>query len=99
MNEKELILLSQVKAKCAERPEFLQHIIQVGVDALIENERAMRHQAADMETFASAMVALVGEKRVSKAMKDQMNNLALSKLSKYYPKTFLNWGSDVKREG
>ena len=99
MTPAELELLSKVQDKCTEKPEFLSHVIQVGVQALTEREKHFREQAADMETMASAMAFLVGQSRVSPKLKEEMSNLALSKLGKYLPnKTFLKWNSKVEEE-
>lgn len=95
MDEKEIQLLCDVKMKCVEKPEFLSHFINVGVAALMEREREMRQMASDMETMASAMCFLAGQSRVSPKLKQEMSDLAISKLEKYHPKTFLNWSSNI----
>lgn len=99
MTEEELKLLQRVATKCYDEPEFLTHIINAGVSGIGNKEKEMRVMASDMETMASAMCFLVGQNRVSSKLKEQMSNLALSKLGKYYKKSFLRWDDQVKKEG
>ena len=58
----------------------------------------LQHHAADMETFASAMTFLVGQKRVSPQLKEQMSNLALSKLENHLGKTFIRWDDTIQKD-
>jgi len=97
MDEKEYKLLNDVAVKCQKKPEFITHIINACVSGVTDTEKRMREQAADMETMAVAMLALLKENRAQPALRKQMSTLALSKLSKYYPnKTFMNWAHAVK---
>ena len=101
MTEQQLLLLAAVQTICKEDSSFLTHVINAGVAGITTAEREIRQQAADMETVASAMMCLIGQKRVSPQLKNQMGNLALSKLQKYFDenKLFINWESDlVKKE-
>jgi hypothetical protein len=96
MDEKEYKLLADVQDKCRVKPEFITHIINACVAGISSTEREMRQQAADMETMAVAMLALLKENRAQPALRKQMSELALSKLDKYYPnKTFMKWASFV----
>ena len=98
MDEKEYELLAKVTNKCIKKPEFITHIINACVVGVSGAEKKMRSMAADMETMASAMTFLVGQKRVSPQLKKQMSNLALSKLQKHYGKSFLNWKSNIEED-
>jgi hypothetical protein len=95
MKEEDYKLLADIAYKCKNEPEFLTHIINAGIGGIINAEKEMRQMASDMETMASAMAFLAGKKRVSPQLKEQMSNLALSKLQKYHNKSFLNWRSVV----
>ena len=96
MNEKEYKLLADVTDKCQKKPEFITHIINACVAGVLITEKQMREQACDMETMAVAMLALLKENRAQPALRKQMSELALSKLSKYYPnKCFMNWAHAV----
>lgn len=95
MTNEELKLLSEIRTMVSEKPEFLTHIINACVAGVYDREKAFREMASDMETFASAMCFLVGQNRVSPKLKEQMSELALSKLQKYYGKSFLKWDHSV----
>ena len=98
MKEEDYTILSTIANKCCKNPEFLTHVITAGVSGVVKAEKEMRQMAADMETMASAMAFLVGEKRVSPQFKKQMSELALSKMQKYYGKSFLNWKNQIEEK-
>lgn len=95
MTEDDMVLLGQIRSRCRKGDGFLKEIIHAGMGGLEDTERYYREMAADMETMASVMVSLVGEKRVSPQLRNKMSDIALSKLEKYNGKTFLNWSHDV----
>lgn len=99
MTNEEIKLLTEIRAKISEKPEFLPHIISICMSGISDREKMMREMAADMETFASAMCFLAGQNRVSPKLKEQMSELALSKLQKYYGKSFLKWTDSVQERG
>ncbi len=95
LNEKDFKTLSYVMNRCKEHSGFLTHIINAGVSGIEDKVKELQHHAADMETFASAMTFLVGQKRVSPKLKKQMSDLALHKLQNHYGKTFINWNDQI----
>ena len=95
MTEEEYKLLSSVRSKTMKNPEFIGHIINACTSGILETEKQMREQAADMETMAVAMLALLKENRALPSLRKQMSELALSKLQKYQGKTFMSWKNSV----
>ena len=96
MTKEDYKLLSDVYKKCNKDPRFINHIINACTSGIVDTEKEMRKQAADMETVAIAMYALLKENRTLPSLKKIMSELALSKLSKYYPKkNFLRWADNV----
>jgi hypothetical protein len=95
MTEDDVRLLGVIRARCEKGDGFFKEVIHAGMRGLEDAERYYREMAADMETMASVMVSLVGEKRVSPQLRNKMSDIALSKLEKYNGKTFLNWSHAV----
>ena len=99
MNDSDYILLVTIKERCKKGDGFLAHIINAATDGLEEAGKESRQRAADMEIFAVATLTLVKEARVSPKLKEQMSQLALSKMSKHIGKTSCRWDSDIKPLG
>ena len=95
MTEEEYKLLASVRAKAMVDPEFIGHIVNACTSGVMETEKLMRQQAADMETMAVAMLALLKENRALPSLRKQMSELALSKLQKYQGKTFMRWDDSI----
>ena len=75
MTNEELILLSQVRRKVKEKPEFVGHIVSIMTQGLVESVKEYQHMAADMETLASVAISMAGEKRVTKKTKEYFEKL------------------------
>lgn len=57
MNDEELKVLNAVKNACKQNPRFLESVIRVGTEALIEKAEEANIRACDMETIALAACA------------------------------------------
>ncbi len=91
MTDQEMMLLKMVETKCAEKPEFITHVINTCVRGMQQELTETRHRVADMETAAVAMTFLAGQKRCGPKVKTQMQDLFLSKMEKYQGRTYMKW--------
>ena len=97
MKEKDLIFINTLRDKIRHNPS-LTHVAILAINSGVEDAvREANEYGRDIETVASAAIAMLGEKRVSKKVKEQFENLALSKLEKHKDRTFCNWEWAIKK--
>ena len=90
-------LLTSLANVCVEDPSFLSKVIEAGVYALQKEVQKQRDRASDMEIFAISMCRLVRESRVGPKLREEINRLALSRLSNHITECSLNWEPELAR--
>lgn len=92
MTNEEMILLNTIRKKVFDKPDFLNAIISAATQGAKDRADHYQQMACDMETITSTAIMMMGEKRVTKSVKDHFEKLALAKLTKYLPdKSFFKW--------